>query len=520
MIAVKSSVPKGPRLVTVMLPPSSSSWRIRPARARSTRSAFAAASALMVIDSTPRSTGVRRPCSVATATDTSTRSKERTASGIQITFISGTTRCVRPTAATTRSFNDTLIRPAALSSDRKRISASTRAPLRIEKAGASWTLWVNRRAIARRIRVCGTSSYSAASAAPELEGAASLVIETAFGGCGVATGPEAIAPRTSRRTTLPPGPVAAISARSRSASFAIRRASGLLKMRRGGSVADTPSAEVGDAAATTGTSGADVSRSSVAGRNPASNSTISASDSPGSPRTAIGSPTATVAPAETKVLRIIPAESAGRSTIALSVSIVAIASNAANGTDCSTSQPTSTAPSPPAETSGIRSSHATSVAHDLDETAGDLGGLRYGRPFEHLADARRGFGAGDALYGLIEPIEEAALDLVGEPPAVRGPHWALFGNNNDSGLLHARFDRAPVDARPVEPAQIDNLRIDRADLRDAVEHVLHHREVTEHSDVTALATHRGLAHRQHVVKVVDGSLTDRGIQVDICLLYT
>lgn len=69
MIAAKSSVPYIPRFVTVMLPPSSSSGRNLPSRARAAKSRVAVASAETFMVSTERTTGgVTRPSAVATAT--------------------------------------------------------------------------------------------------------------------------------------------------------------------------------------------------------------------------------------------------------------------------------------------------------------------------------------------------------------------------------------------------------------------------------------------------------------------
>ena len=53
------------------------------------------------------------------------------------------------------------------------------------------------------------------------------------------------------------------------------------------------------------------------------------------------------------------------------------------------------------------------------ELGGDLFGLGDGGALEHLADARRRLAAGDPLDRVVEPVEEAALDLVGQPAAVR-----------------------------------------------------------------------------------------------------
>ena len=102
MIAANSSTPYMPRLLTViaaalelgLLQPALAGpgGEVRVARATS------------VTDrrSTPVSTGVTRPFSVATATATSTPVNERIASPVQTTFISGTCWCAFATALTTQ----------------------------------------------------------------------------------------------------------------------------------------------------------------------------------------------------------------------------------------------------------------------------------------------------------------------------------------------------------------------------------------------------------------------------------
>ena len=78
----------------------------------------------------------------------------------------------------------------------------------------------------------------------------------------------------------------------------------------------------------------------------------------------------------------------------------------------------------PASTLGIRTTDGhqprppEAGAHPL-EAGDDLLGAGDRRPLEHLRDARARLAAGHPLHGLVEPVEEAALDLVGEPAAVR-----------------------------------------------------------------------------------------------------
>ena len=66
---------------------------------------------------------------------------------------------------------------------------------------------------------------------------------------------------------------------------------------------------------------------------------------------------------------------------------------------------------------------------------------------------------------LIEPVEVAALDLVGEPAAVRGALRALLDDQHGVRLLDRLADRLPVERGPVEPAQVDDVGVDARSAR-------------------------------------------------------
>ena len=78
----------------------------------------------------------------------------------------------------------------------------------------------------------------------------------------------------------------------------------------------------------------------------------------------------------------------------------------------------STASTELAATSGMCSNRAMSGPRDLGESRGDLCSLGDRRPFQDLADTRRGLATGHSLHGLVKPVEEPALDLVSEPAAI------------------------------------------------------------------------------------------------------
>src|SRR5690606_29907211 len=167
-----------------------------------------------------------------------------------------------------------------------------------------------------------------------------------------------------------------------------------------------------------------------------------------------------------------------------------------------------TASAAPVMTSGMRTSVATSATHPLGhapQPLDDLLGLRDRRTLEHLGDARRRLAARDALHGLVEPVEEPALDLVGEPAAVGRADRALLDDQHRVGLADRLPDRVPVDARAVEPAQVDHLGVD-AGLLDRLERVPDHAQVGEHGQVGARAPDLRLADRDVEVEVVLGDV--------------
>src|SRR5690606_35198738 len=74
--------------------------------------------------------------------------------------------------------------------------------------------------------------------------------------------------------------------------------------------------------------------------------------------------------------------------------------------------------------------------HAFLQTCNNLFCTRAGGAFEHLAYARRRFATGDTLHRLIQPIEIATLEFVGQPSAVRSTLCALFHNQYVVGLAY------------------------------------------------------------------------------------
>jgi len=139
------------------------------------------------------------------------------------------------------------------------------------------------------------------------------------------------------RVLRTPGPVPFSVSIASPASLASLRARGLVKIRPRRSSAGAGRASAGTGTAAAGTSGtsrrtAIFASGGVSGATPreASSASMSGTCSPGAPRSAMGLPTSTSAPAATRVLIRTPAADAGISTSALSVSTMTIASPLSN----------------------------------------------------------------------------------------------------------------------------------------------------------------------------------------------
>src|ERR1700730_18401360 len=333
--------------------------------------------------------------------------------------------------------------------------------------------------MAARMRVCGTSLKPL----PSLSSAAGGRTSASSSGVASRLGAKVWVRSTSmsRRTMRPLGPVPETPPRSRSASRASRRTSGVAKTR-------PPRVEVIVVGASpefglTG-DGGEPFEDGDAPRTPRSRNAASMSStaSPGMPLRAIAAPTSTCSPEPTRNRKMTPASSASMSTMALSVSTVAMASDFLNGTPSCTCHSDSNAVSAPAAMAGIRSRVGMSGLQDFRQLRGDFLGLGDGGAFEHLADARGGLPAGDPFDGMVEPIEIATLDLVGQPTAVGGAARSLFGNHDAVGLFDAGADRVPVHAGAIQPPQVDNVGVDMAGV-DGLQAVVDHREIGEDCDV-------------------------------------
>ena len=119
------------------------------------------------------------------------------------------------------------------------------------------------------------------------------------------------------------------------------------------------------------------------------------------------------------------------------------------------------------------------------------------------------------MNGLIKPVEEAPLNLVGKPAPVGSPEGTLLCDEDVVRLLDALADGVPVDAGAIKPAKVDDVRVDGVDLVEGLEHVVGHGEVTDDGDVVAGATKSCFSDGQVVVVVLDGTHSGTGVEVDV-----
>ena len=281
----------------------------------------------------------------------------------------------------------------------------------------------------------------------------------------------------------PPGPLPVRPARSRPASRASLRASGLAKSR---SPRPPPAAAgvvaVGvDAGATSATAGSAVAAASPDAATtpiPARKASRSATVSPTAAYTAIGEPTSTRLPSATSWRRITPSVSASTSTTALSVSIVTIASPAANSSPTATIQVERTASVASAAISGIRRISARpspAISRSLAATSSLRAMAARSSTLLMLGDASppvtrsTGWSSQSKKRRWISSDSQPPYDV---------PHGALLDDEHVVRLPDALADGVPVDAGPVEPAQVDDLGV-RTGLLDGVEDEVRHHAVGE-----------------------------------------
>ena len=273
--------------------------------------------------------------------------------------------------------------------------------------------------MARRSREWGISTKPEAGA---------LLMEGA-GEAGVADGAPEIAASTSRRRMRPLGPVPAIPVSAIPASFASRRAIGLTKSRPVGTAASDVTSAVGASASTVETGAGSLAGEDGTGAaggaafvllsefestpRLARTASTSPTSSPGAAIKAMGSPMVTSCPSVAIRCTRVPSASASTSTTALSVSMIAMTSPVEKDARTPVGHWDKTALEAPAATSGMRRSSAMGHLQHLAESVGDFFILGNGRALEHLADARGCLASGHALNGLIQPVEEVPLNLVG-----------------------------------------------------------------------------------------------------------
>src|SRR3954454_1552601 len=116
---------------------------------------------------------------------------------------------------------------------------------------------------------------------------------------------------------------------------------------------------------------------------------------------------------------------------------------------------------------------------------------------------------------MVEPVEEASLDLVGQPAAVGGAERPLFGDQDAVRFPDALADRVPVHAAAIKPAQVDHLGVHSADPGDGLQDVSGHGQVAQDCSLRTRTAHRGPAHRQAEVPLPRWYLAGGRVEVDM-----
>ena len=90
----------------------------------------------------------------------------------------------------------------------------------------------------------------------------------------------------------------------------------------------------------------------------------------------------------------------------------------------------------------------------------------------------------------------------------------MLQHDHAVGLAHTFADRVPVDAGPVQRAQIDDLGID-VHLVGHLNSQWRHGEIGQNREPHARAHHLGFTQRDEVVKIFQRSLAGRVVQARV-----
>src|SRR5262245_55149256 len=305
---------------------------------------------------------------------------------------------------------------------------------------------------------------------------------TGGGGAGVGVGgafaaagtPRISAASMSAFTMRPCGPLPLRRVRSMPACCAIRRASGLAKMRSpaaAGAGAAGTAAAAGCCAFGAGAAWAGATAGGAALGAPVPAFANAAASSPSSSRSATGWFTFTPwLPAGTRILPSLPSSTASTSIVALSVSISAMTSPAFTGSPSFFSHLARLPSVIVGDSAGMRISMGMSIPltgpgdarsgaiTDLARGGGDLVGIGQRQLLQVGGVRQRHVLAGHACDRRVQPVERLLhhdrRDL--RTDAGEGP--ALLHRDDPVGLLHRFHDRG--DVQRAQRAQIDHLGID------------------------------------------------------------
>src|SRR5690554_1703056 len=492
-MAVNSSMPNMPRLLTEKVPPLIWSSLSLPSRASPASSTTLAPISLSDLRSASVTTGTRSPASVATATPTLTLWCCRIESPLNEALASGCSLRAIATALMMKSFRLTLTPCSArprLTSARKATSLSTSTTLVRKKCGTDW-LSVRRFAVTLRILLSGMTSESPSSAAGVFGAAGESACLAPF---------PSIAASTSALMMRPSGPVPLSESRSISLSRASFRASGDMRSLSAPADASPPVPEDAagaasacpdsagcpgssdssrsssssssdavslSAAAATVSSCAAVSFCSSASSAGASASGFASLDPLPSPIMATAWPIGTTVPSSTSCFSSTPLSNASRSMVALSVSISAITSPFSTWSPTFFSQRASSPSSMVSESLGIVTSDMV-ASYSLNQLLREPGCVehflhdpfqvfRVGHccPLKRLGIGQWDFGCCHTTHRGVEVVERSLPDAGGDLRTDAVAEHVVFEDDCPAGLANGCAEGLPIER--TQAPQVDHL---------------------------------------------------------------
>src|SRR5919198_1167435 len=431
MTAVNRSTPYMPRLEMVNVPPSRSSRRGFPSRARVTTSPRTAAISATDFRSHSGMTGTTRPAGRATARPMFAFGWNSIASSAQCAFSS---RCRISAAAHTFVSRSEIVGFTPLSPCSSTSRCRTCCARVMSADTNSWKTGICHASVIRRATVFWIEESGRDSTSPAGSAAAGAV-----SGCG-----DAAARSTSSATTRPSGPVPAMALRSMPRSRAMRRARGDALTR--------PFVVAAGAGSLICVGSSRRSVSAFAGSFGSGCGSATSTFSPCSPITAIVLPTST-SPSLTAIFSRTPDASASTSCVTLSVSSSYSGSPFSTGSPSDFSHLTIVPDSIPCPSRGSLISVAIPT-HGAADRREHVGRVRHDPLLHHGRERERRELRPPALDRRVPPVEGLVVEHGRDLGAEAHPRDGLVRDDASVRLLHRgdecllveRLARARVDA--------------------------------------------------------------------------